>query len=167
MAANTVLVIIAAIGRKPTGLFYLLPMVIGVPYFLSTMGIKSYFQRNETNTAFTLLNYNIANFRIKENFNANNPAAAADLYELVLNPETDVQCYQEFINYPWSKEGNVIKRLTELNRHFYFSMEPETDHMDYSRLGTLIISKFPIISSGDVLAGESGFNRASYIDVVV
>lgn len=167
LVANTVLAIIAAIRRKPTGLFYLLPMVIGAPYMLSTIGIKSYFQqRDQYQTTFTLLNHNISNFRIKENLNTNDSAAVTDLYKSLLNPETDIQCYQEFANYPWSKEGNVIKRLTELNRHFYFSMEPETDHMDYSRVGTLIISKFPIIASGDILAGQAGFNRVSYIDVV-
>jgi len=168
MVANTVLLIVAAIRRRRTALFYLLPMMIGLPYLLSTVGIKSYFQRRDpSSSTFTLLNYNISNFGIKESVKTDKTVAVSELYNLLLHPETDIQCYQEFINYPWSKEGNVIKRLTELNRHFYFSMEPVTDHMDYSRMGTLILSKFPIVSSGDVLAGEFGFNRVSFVDVVI
>ena len=168
MVANTVLLAITAIRRKRAALFYLLPAVIGLPYMVSTVGIKSYFQRrNDAAPAFTLLNYNIANFVDRENFDPKKPDAATGLYDLVLNPETDIQCYQEFINYPWSKTGNVIQRLTDLKRHFYFSMEPETNHMDYSRLGTLIVSKFPIVASGDVLAGPMGFNRVSFVDVVI
>lgn len=168
MVVNTVLLIVSAFRRKRSGLFYLVPMLIGVPYLVSTVGIKSYFQRdNPTATQFTLLNYNISNFTIKDNKNPDRISAAKDLYDLVMNPETDIQCYQEFINFPWSEEGNVIKRLTELNRNFYFSMESETEHMNYSRMGTLIVSKFPIIASGDILAGEFTFNRVSFVDVVI
>jgi endonuclease/exonuclease/phosphatase family metal-dependent hydrolase len=168
MVANTALIIIAAIRRKRTGLFYLVPMLIGVPYMLSTIGAKSYFQRPDPSAdTFTLLNYNVSGFNVKENVSGGKTVALSKMYKLLLDPTTDIQCYQEFMNLPWSKEGNIIKRLTELGRHFYFSMEPETDHMDYSRMGTLIVSKFPIIASGDVLADESGFNRVSYVDVVV
>ena len=168
MVANTILLVIAAIRRRRSGLFYLIPMLIGIPYFLSTVGVKSYFHSEDPSAAhFTALDYNISNFTVKENANTETKVARKELYDLVMNPTTDIQCYQEFINFPWSKEGNVIQRLTDLNRHFYFSKEPETTHMDYSRLGTLIVSKFSIVASGDVLAGESGFNRVSYIDVVV
>ncbi|MGC3943332.1 MAG: hypothetical protein QM762_02155 [Chryseolinea sp.] len=168
MVANTVLLTITTIRRKRSGLFYLIPMVIGVPYLVSTVGIKSYFQREDPSAnSFTLFNYNVSNFVVKGKFDPGKPDAATELYDMVLNPETDVQCYQEFINYPWSKTGNVIQRLTDLNRHFYFSMEPETNHMDYSRLGTLIVSKFPIIATGDVLSGPAGFNRVSFVDIVI
>jgi len=168
MVANTVLLIIMALRRKRVALFYLLPMVVGLPYMISTVGFKSYFQRsNPSATTFTLLNYNVSNFNIKDKFDPRHPDAGTELYDMVLNPETDIQCYQEFINYPWSEAGNVIQRLTALKRNFYFSMEPETKHMDYSRLGTLIVSKFPIIASGDVLSGPAGFNRVSFVDVVI
>ena len=168
MVANTVLLIITAIRRKRSGLFYLVPMVIGFPYMLSTIGVKSYFQRpNPSATSFTLLDYNLSTFTMKGQFSSPKIDSATELYDLILNPETDVQCYQEFVNYPWSKNGNIIQRLNDLNRHFYFSMEPETAHTDWSRLGTLIVSKFPIIAQGDVLEGMAGFNRVSFVDIVV
>lgn len=168
MVANTVLLIVAAFMRKRSGLFYLIPMVIGLPYFLSTVGIKSHFlSKPPDSDSFTVLNHNVSNFHIKENVNADIKLAQKTLYDDLLNPSTDIQCYQEFVNYPWSEEGNIIQKLTDQNRQFYFSMEPETDHMDYSRVGTLIVSKFPIVASGDVLAGEYGFNRVSFVDVVI
>ena len=39
--------------------------------------------------------------------------------------------------------------------------------MEYSRVGTLIVSRFPIVATGDILSGEMGFNRVSFVDVVV
>lgn len=168
MVANTILLVLSAVMRKRSTLFYLVPMLVGIPYFISTIGIKSFFQsRDPEATAFSLLSYNVSTFMIKENANHDQRQALKALHDLVLYPETDIQCYQEFVNYPWQKEGNLIKRLTDLNRHFYFSMEPETEHVAYSRAGTLIVSKFPIVASGDIFEGEFGFNRGSFADVVV
>lgn len=166
MVANTLLPIVAAIGRKKSALFYLVPMVIGFPFLLSTIGIKGYFksQDPEANT-FTLLSYNISSFGVRWGLREDKTIEA--LRDLVLNPETDIQCYQEFSNLPWSKEGNMIKRLTELNRHFYYSVEPEGVHSRYITKGTLIVSKFPIVRTGDILEGSSGFNRISYVDVLI
>lgn len=168
MITNTLLPVIAIVMRKRSGWFYVVPMVIGAPYLLSTVGVKKYFHSYDPErNAFTLLNYNVSNFVVKGDTNAETDTRKAALHDMMLNPETDIQCYQEFVNYPWSREGDMIRRLTELNRQFYFSMEPETDHMDYSRVGTLIVSKFPIIASGDILSGEFGFNRVSFVDIVI
>src|SRR5689334_21663725 len=98
MVANTILLIIAAIRRKRTGLFYFIPMLIGLPYFLSTVGIKSYFRGNDPSAPdFTVLDYNISNFGVKVNKNTDKKVAEQELYDLVINPTTDIQCYQEFI----------------------------------------------------------------------
>ncbi|MEJ1239558.1 hypothetical protein WBG78_15585 [Chryseolinea sp. T2] len=168
MVTNTILLVITAIRRIRSGLFYLVPMVIGFPYMVSTIGVKSYFQQADPSaTSFTLLDYNLSNFHMKGEFSQQKLDSATELYDMVLNPETDVQCYQEFMNYPWSKTGNIIQRLTELNRNFYFSMDPDARYADWARAGTLIVSKFPIIARGDVLEGTAGFNRVSYVDIVV
>lgn len=168
MVANTVLLLVSAVMRKKSAFFYLLPMIVGIPYFISTIGIKSYFQAlNPDATTLTVLNYNVSTFTVKEHEQQDERQSIKALHDLLLYPETDIQCYQEFVNFPWHKDGNVIKRLTELNRNFYFSMEPETDHVSYSRTGTLIVSKFPIVAKGDIFEGEFGFNRGSFADVVV
>lgn len=166
MVANTLLPIVAAIRRERSALFYVVPMIIGFPFLLSTVGIKGYFRSSDANSkTFTLLSYNISNFGVKSGVREDKSIDA--LRDLVLNPETDIQCYQEFSNFPWSQEGNVIRRLTELNRHFYFSVAPDIGHPDYVKMGTLIVSKFPIVGKGDVLEGSSGFNRITYVDVVI
>jgi len=168
MVANTVLLIIAAFKWRRSGLFYLFPMAVGFPFLLSTVGLKGYFHSTDpVAPQFTLLTYNVSNFGVKSIVGKDKATATKELYDLVLYPETDIQCYQEFINYPWKEDGDMIKRLTALNRHFYFSMEPETDHIAYSRVGTLIVSRFPIVAKGDILEDASGFNRVAFVDVLI
>jgi endonuclease/exonuclease/phosphatase family metal-dependent hydrolase len=167
MVANTVLLIVAAIMRRKSALFYVVPMVVGIPYFIGTIGIKSYFNTRTPEDTFTLLSYNVSNFTIKSSTNDDIPKARQALHDMILQPDTDIQCYQEFVNYSRSSQKNIISKLTNLKRHFYFSMEPETDQAAYSRVGTLIVSRFPIVASGDILASDNGFNRVSFVDVVV
>jgi len=167
MVLNTLLLIAALLLRKKSSLYYLIPMFIGLPYVMSTVGIKRYFKRHPDGSSFTVLNYNVANLQIKQPTALNIDSARMGLRQMILNPLTDIQCYQEFVNYPWSKNFNIIDQLQKENKHFYFSMEDETTHMEYSRVGTLIVSKFPIASHGDILASQNGFNRVSYVDVVI
>ncbi len=168
MVFNTVLPIVSLILKKKSSLFYIIPMVIGVPYMLSTVGLKGYFKSGgKKGESFTVLNYNIANITVKPLSFSNPDSARLVLRNFILKPETDVQCYQEFINLPWSKAYNILALLEKEKLNFYFSMEEDTSHVEYSRAGTLIVTKHPIISHGDILASSNGFNRVSYADVKI
>lgn len=168
MAVNTVLVLGSLFFLKKSSLFYLVPMLIGLPYFLATVGIKKYFHFGDTTgQEVSVLNYNLSNFSIKSfNYNDRDSARRA-LRDFILNPTTDIQCFQEFTNYYTNKEFNVIGDLTSKGKHFYFSQEDETPYSWAVRTGTLIVSRYPIIAAGDVMASKNGFNRVAYADIVV
>lgn len=168
MVINTVLVVGSLFFLKKSSLFYLIPMLIGLPYFLATVGIKKYFHFGDTaGQPVSVLNYNLSNFSIKSFHYHNRDSARRALRDFIMNPTTDVQCFQEFTNYYTSKEFNVIGDLTAKGMHFYFSQEAETPYSWSSRTGTLMVSSFPIVKTGDVMASENGFNRVAYIDIVI
>lgn len=168
MIANTVLVIIALVTRNRSGLWYLIPLVAGWPYMVATVGIKSLFRSTDTKAVtFTVMNYNISGFIPRYGMYADRQRIRAPMNDLILNPETDIQCYQEFTNFPRDSAGNILKMLDDAQRHYYFSMEEETVHAVNQRAGTLIVSKFPIVAAGDLLASNNGFNRIAFADVVI
>lgn len=168
MVANTVLLIATLVMRKKSSVYFVIPMIIGIPYMLGTVGIKGYFNDSTPNSAsFTVLNYNIAGFDVKQSEGDNRDSARIALKNMILHPDTDIQCYQEFVTYPWDKHLNVIDQLKKLNRKFYFSMEEDRSHAKYSVAGILFVSRFPIIAHGDILSSNKGFNRAAYADIKI
>jgi len=93
----------------------------------------------------------------------NRDSARIALRDWILESESDIKCLQEFTNAPWSKEFNLIALLDENGKHYYFSTNAGAERNG----GTLIISKYPIIKSGDVLSSTNGFNRIAYADIKV
>jgi len=166
MVANTILLFTALIMRKKSGAYFLIPMIIGLPYMASTVGIKGYFKSNQQGAnSFTILNYNLAGFGVRHAAYKNQDSTRIALINMVLHPDTDIQCYQEFASYPWNKDFDVIGQLKKLNRIFYFSEEEDTSHAEYSRAGILIVSKHPIVAHGEILSSNHGFNRVAYADI--
>jgi len=168
MVANTVLLLATLIMRKKSSAFYIIPMIIGIPYMLGTLGMKGYFKSSEAeSTSFTVLNYNIGGYRGTQMAHKNQDSARIELTNMILHPDTDIQCYQEFATYPWHKDFNVIGHLRKLNRMFYFSEEEDKSHADYSTAGILIVSRFPIVGHGEILSSNHGFNRVAYADIKI
>ncbi|MEO5976416.1 MAG: endonuclease/exonuclease/phosphatase family protein [Chryseolinea sp.] len=167
MLANTILLIVAIVMSKKSGLYYIIPMIIGVPYMISTIGVKHFFKKESSKPRFSIMNYNISHLSVKPGGTTGYDSGRKILMDLVLHPTTDIQCYQEFVNFPRSKDLNIISRLEERNMNFYFSMEPDNVNTANARAGILIVSKYPIVSRGDILESTNGFNRVAYADVKI
>ncbi len=135
---------------------------------IGTVGFKGYL-KNSTGGApsFTVLNHNLGGDRMRQSAHKNRDSARIELKNMILHPDTDIQCYQEFATYPWSKEFDVTGQLKKLNRIFYFSEEEDKSHAEYSRAGILIVSKFPIAGHGEILSSNHGFNRVAYADIKI
>lgn len=168
LAINHVLLVISLFLRKKSGFYYFIALLIGSPYLFSTIGIKHLLNRSHSAShTFSVINYNIGSFHMRPHTYNNTDSARIALKNWLLNGDADIRCYQEFTNFPWSKEFNVIEQLDRNGSYYYFSKEDETPHSNYSRTGTLIISRFPIVSSGDLLASKNGFNRIAYADLKI
>lgn len=166
LVINHLLLLVSLLMRKKSSVYYIIALLVGIPYLFSTIGLKSFFKSDNSHSGtFTVLNYNIGSFHMRPYAYKNIDSARVALKNWILNSNGDIRCFQEFSNYPWSKEFNVISQLDQNGFHYYFSQEEKPRHVEYSTTGVLIVSKFPIVASGDLLASENGFNRIAYADI--
>ena len=168
LVINHILLIGSLILRKKYTLFYLGSLIIGIPYLTSTIGIKHLLPKRDVDgEALSVVNYNIGIYTMHPYHYKNRDSARLALRNWILNSEGDIKCIQEFANVPWSKEFNLIDRLEKNDSHYYFSTDDRGSIRDHYTNGTLIISKYPIIESGDVLSSRNGFNRIAYADIKI
>jgi endonuclease/exonuclease/phosphatase family metal-dependent hydrolase len=132
------------------------------------LGIKLlYKKKNEEKETLSVINYNIGVYSMRPNFYNNRDSARLALKNWLLDSDADVKCLQEFANIPWVKEFNLVRQLKERGMNYAFSTDQTGDYHDEWQQGTLIISKYPIISYGDVYASKNGFNRIAYADLKI
>jgi endonuclease/exonuclease/phosphatase family metal-dependent hydrolase len=115
----------------------------------------------------TVLNYNIGGFQARPHLGKNADSARYALRNWILENGTDIQCYQEFINMPWNPAFDLLTSLDSARINYYYSRGRAKDVDVFSSRGTLIVSRYPIVASGDVLASVNGFNRIAYADITI
>ncbi len=169
LAANAILLLISAVLRKKSSLYYVLAFIIGSNYLVGTLGFKYLFKSSDPGRAtFNVLSFNVgANLERHARPADDETSSAAKLSEWIFNHEADVQCYQEFIDRRRKSGFDLLNRLKTKGYNSYFSFDSVNSNRIGLVVGTLITTKFPIIKSGDVLASENGFNRISYADLLI
>jgi len=167
LVVNHVLLIVFLLLRKKSAFFYLVALLVGIPYLTGTIGIKHLlkFRKDETEK-ISLLSYNMGFYLMAPYRGKNRDSARLALKNWILNSDADIKCIQEFANIPNSKEFNVIDQLK--NRGLYYALSTDDpNHPRHWRVGTIIISKYPILKHGDILASKNQFNRIAYADVKI
>lgn len=168
LVINHLLLIISLVLRKRSAFFYFGSLLIGIPYLTSTLGVKHLLpKRDMDGQTLSVMNYNMGVFSMHPYQFKNRDSARLALKNWILNSDSDIKCIQEFANVPWSKEFNAIDQLEKDSLHYYFSTDDQRSERDHFKNGTLIISKYPIVESGDVLTSRNGFNRIAYADVKI
>lgn len=168
LAANVLLLLISLIMRKRSSVYYIITLIIGSNYLLSTVGLRHILNKAiVTKETFTVLSYNVksltGHYSAPYSFK-NVDQQTFDLRDWLLNHEAEIQCYQEFINFGDSKDFNVVKKFEEKGYYTYFSYDSAKQFRSIV-VGTLITSKYPIVASGDVVASKNGFNRITFADI--
>ena len=166
---NHVLLIIFLILRKRSALYYFAALLIGIPYLTSTIGIKYLLSgHNGDAERLSILNYNMGFYLMRTPHHYDNrDSARLALKNWILNSDADVTCIQEFANITGPNQFNLTNQLKSHKLFYAFSTDDPGARDGRWQAGTIIISKFPILSSGDVLARENGFNRIAYADIKV
>jgi endonuclease/exonuclease/phosphatase family metal-dependent hydrolase len=170
LAANTILLILSLAMRKKSSLYYVLALIFGSNYVVGTVGVKYLFKSFDTTEfTFNVLSFNTgANLERQEEASEHeNTEATNSLSEWIFNNDADVQCYQEFIDRRRKSGFDLLNRLKTKGYQSYFSFDSVNSNRYGQVLGTLITSKYPMLRSGDVLASENGFNRISYVDLLI
>jgi endonuclease/exonuclease/phosphatase family metal-dependent hydrolase len=168
LAANIILLLVSLMLRKKSSLYYIVTLIIGSNYLVSTIGIKNIFNNSKiTKETFSVLSYNVK--ALADHYSApsafvNVSQETLDLKNWLMNHEAEIQCYQEFINFEGNDDFDLVKMFNDKGYHTYFSYDSSKAFRSVV-VGTLITSKFPIVRSGDVVASENGFNRITYADI--
>ncbi|MEX1240906.1 MAG: endonuclease/exonuclease/phosphatase family protein [Cyclobacteriaceae bacterium] len=170
LVMNIIFMVTGILMKKKSALYFLIVLVAGSNYLFSTIGVKSLFKARKASPAesFTVLNYNVSAFNEKyvarsEGFNEMPDSEQSALLEWVISNESDIQCYQEVSYSPASPDADLLGIFRKHGYDYYFSASP--NWRDSSYFGILIISRFPMISKGDVIVSENGFNRICYADI--
>lgn len=170
---NIILILVGLAIRKKSTVFLFAALVFGGNYLFSTVGIKSLFKRSaaEEKKSFTVLSYNLGAFNTGyfPGMDGRDWQRADSLREKmiswVMENGSDIQCFEEFPYNPAYGKVDIIKSFEARGYSYYFSADEEQNE---DRLfGLLIVSRYPIVGKGDVMASKNGFNRVAYADVKV
>ncbi len=167
LVVNHMLLIIFLLLRKKSAIFYLIALLVGIPYLTSTIGIKHLLRnQNDETEKLRLLSYNMGFYIMQPYHGKNRDSARLALKNWIINYDADIKCIQEFANIPNSKEFNVIDQLKKRGLYYALSTN-DPNHPHHWRVGTIIISKYPILKQGDILVSKNEFNRIAYADVKI
>jgi endonuclease/exonuclease/phosphatase (EEP) superfamily protein YafD len=168
LIVNLLLLLWSLVRRKLSGVYYLVALGIGSPYLASTFPWKSFVHRPSPSIqSFSVLNYNVSltGFPYVQDWAFYAPPPLAfQLKDWILQQNADVQCYQEFMTFDGDKNFDMLRYFKEKGYHYYFSADIKQPH--YPVVGVLIVTKFPILKTGDVAVSENGFNRIAFADVL-
>jgi endonuclease/exonuclease/phosphatase family metal-dependent hydrolase len=170
LAINVILLVISLSLRKKSSLYYIVTLVIGSNYLLSTIALKSIFKKHiQVAEDVTMLSYNThslgGHYGTPSSFVKVDKETAA-FKDWIIDQNFDIQCYQEFVNYFEHPDLDLIAIFKSKGYHSYFSFD-SSRMVQRVAVGTLITSKYPIINSGDILASKNGFNRVTYVDLKI
>lgn len=167
LVLNHILVIVFVILRKKSALYYFAALLIGIPYLPGTIGIKHFLTRRDDDAQkLSVVNYNMGFYMMRsEHGYKDRDSARYALRTWILDSDADITCIQEFANITGAYKFNIVNELKKRNRFYYFSTNDKGIRSGDWQGGTIIISKYPIIKSGDVLVRENGFNRIAYADI--
>jgi len=168
---NIFLLVTGILLRKKSSVFFLVALLFGGGYLFSTVGIKSFFKRSHSADLrdFTVLNYNLSSFNtgfvegLGNEMNERADTLRLNMMNWVLNSDADIKCLQEFPYPPSPGDIDLLKAFHERGYGHYFSAAE--NKRDRSQFGILIVSRFPIVAHGDVMASKNGYNRIAFVDV--
>ena len=114
LGVNAILLILSLAMRKKSSLYYVLALIIGSNYVVSTFGMKYLFKSSDAaEFTFDVLSFNTgANLERPDVAAENeNKETTNSLSEWIFDRDADVQCYQEFIDRRRKSGFDLLNRL--------------------------------------------------------
>lgn len=136
-------------------LFPFIILMVGYPQIRATYAISF---SSADSSQLSVMSYNLRSFgptaRTKNTIN--------EVKQLVSAEQPDVICFQEFRQHASHLRGtvNVFRNLGYTNYHF----KDYLGRTDYSLMGVMVFSKYPIVNWGEIKGGE-GANQTIFADI--
>jgi len=111
------------------------------------------------NPGLKVMTFNVMNFGYSGNKNTRK-----EIVELIKEEEPDVLCLQDvYTNYAWQYDPiSEIKSVMQSKGIFFSDV---SDKKKIYKLGLVVVSKYPILSTGTVSFGENTNNHAIWADL--
>lgn len=172
LVVNVVLIAVGVVLRKKWSLLMIAALLFGWEYVASTVAIKSILKGSaDGKETVTVLSYNVGSFHtgFLENGRGSkwvmSEARQSEMINWVLDSGADIQCFQEFPPIIKREKRNLLEDFKSRGYDAYFSGQGA--NLETTDIGLLIVSRFPIVNTGDILVSPNGYNRIAYADLLV
>jgi len=148
--------------------FFVVPLIVlimATPQIRNIMGWRLKVPRYaEVPEAVEIMTYNVRNFDL---YNwSNNLRSKAVIYDMILQEDPDIICFQEFYSDSTTAFNN-IRQLNEMG-YRYFAFAEELTLRRHNQWGIATFSKYPIMSSSKILKSrfKTGYGFMPYKGIV-
>jgi endonuclease/exonuclease/phosphatase family metal-dependent hydrolase len=160
---NLVFIIIWAFKRSWYIFIPLFAIFFGYKYLERTYSLSFFHERKQED--FKVLSYNVRVFNTYSHLADSGFVSTMKMIRWVTNNNSDIKCFQEFVNYPKDTMLHTIEKIKKNNPYAYcnaFFINP-----DSFTIGMAIFSKHPIVGSGAIRFREKTNNQAIYADIKI
>jgi endonuclease/exonuclease/phosphatase family metal-dependent hydrolase len=126
-------------------------------------------QSLSTDASFKVLSYNLSFFKIpsvfsKPYFDPLSAEKGNQMIDWILQTNAPVICLQEFFNDTESPHHDYLERFHQFGytSHFQAVINPKNETLR----GIVTVSRFPVVSKGEVFMSDNRYNGASFMDVL-
>jgi endonuclease/exonuclease/phosphatase family metal-dependent hydrolase len=164
IVANFVFLLHWFLQKSPKLLISLAVLILGFPFFKSSINFSFSSAKTRTSKSFTVLSYNVKVFNVYNHLQGKDSINAKNLIQQVVEDSSDIKCLQEFFCEDSSKVFNTIARIAQHKKYFYTITPIKQKRHNY--FGLAIFSKYPIIKAGEIPFPQSR-NRSHFADIKI
>jgi len=150
---------------------YLILPILGFifGYNFLNASFSFHFKKNPTPNKknFKVLSYNVRVFNAYENWKNPEKSDSEYLIDWVAENDADIKCLQEFYHTPNSEVFNTIQKIAFEQSYSFYVTPVEKLQRETGFFGVAILSRFPIVGSGDIPLGTKTHQNGIYIDVKI
>ena len=163
LLTNLLLLVSYAVRKHKVAVFPGLALLLGYQYLTASLSLHLSSSASETDTTFSVLNYNVRVFNIYEHLQPTHQQETSMLDWLV-QENADVKCLQEFYNDSSSSTFNTTHALLKGGEYQSF-VHPSLVNRIGAEFGLAIFSRFPITHRGEVVAEGDSIQYAIFADL--
>lgn len=117
--------------------------------------------------AFSILSYNVHVFNKYAHLQKEKPNSTPKMLKWIAQHPAEVKCFQEFMHLEGDTQFNTLAQLGTQQGYQYQVTYPQAIKNKKGYFGNVIMSKLPIIKSGDFPLQQQWHVRGAYADIQV
>jgi endonuclease/exonuclease/phosphatase family metal-dependent hydrolase len=123
-------------------------LILSFPFWERSYAFKSPSDKAET-PSFTVMSYNVASFDVLRYLDGKDQQNAPKAVKWAVEAPADIKCFQEFYNNDKKPIFNTLAQFRAAGYPYKSVLHPEFAQNEQNFFGLTIVSKFPIVKSGE------------------